>query len=107
MSNLKFNVSLVIVLIVFALAALGINYIATGIGLSDGVSDTVGYLVLLGLLVLYFVYRSKEGKEIVELKEEVARLEERNKKTDYYQKEYKYWHDRYWELKREKESNNG
>lgn len=107
MSNLRFNITLIIVLIVFALAGLGINYIASGIGLPDGIADSVGYIVLLGLLVLYIVYRQKEGKEINELQEKVARLEERNKKTDYYQEEYKYYYNRYWELMRERDADHG
>ena len=111
MSNLKFNISLIIVIIVFCLAALGINYIANAIGLPDGVADTVGYLVLLGLLILYLVYRQKEGNEVVKTKEENARLNEQVRKQsetiDYLKQEYSFYRNEYWKLNRKKDSDNG
>ena len=107
MSNRNYNITLIIVLIIFALASVGINYIASGIGLPDGVTDTIGFFGFAGLVVLYIFYRQKEGKETAELKEKVARLEERNKKADYYKEQYEYYYKKWRDLYRERESSNG
>ena len=111
MSDRKINITLIIVFVVFILAAVGINFIADGVGLPEGISDTIGYVFLLGMLVLYIVYRQKENNEIAKIREENAKLHERvrsqTETLDNYKSEYSYYYNEYWKLKREKDLRDG